>query len=113
MPRPWWPPCRSGVEADRLEAEGYGSQHPVASNATPEGRGPEPPHGLRVLDKGDGEADDLLNELAGDTGSGDVLDTAQAQADFAKQNPLFAVMRPAVFQATSGGYNLGQGAGGR
>ena len=82
-----------GVEADRLEAEGYGSQHPVASNATPEGRAQNRRMALRVLDKGDGEADDLLNELAGDTGSGDVLDTAQAQADFAKQNPLFAVMR--------------------
>ena len=98
-----------GVEADRLEAEGYGSQHPVASNATPEGRAQNRRMALRVLDKGDGEADDLLNELAGDTGSGDVLDTAQAQADFAKQNPLFAVMRPAVFQATSGGYNLAKG----
>lgn len=27
-----------GIAADRLEAEGYGDQHPVADNATPEGR---------------------------------------------------------------------------
>ena len=26
-----------GVEADRLEAEGYGSQHPIAGNDTPKG----------------------------------------------------------------------------
>ena len=27
-----------GVTADRLEAEGYGDQHPIADNSTPEGR---------------------------------------------------------------------------
>jgi K(+)-stimulated pyrophosphate-energized sodium pump len=27
-----------GVAADRMEAEGYGAQHPIASNDTEEGR---------------------------------------------------------------------------
>ncbi len=27
-----------GVAVDRLEAEGYGDQHPIADNSTPEGR---------------------------------------------------------------------------
>ena len=28
----------NGIAADRLEAEGYGDQHPIADNSTPDGR---------------------------------------------------------------------------
>jgi OmpA-OmpF porin, OOP family len=40
-----------GVGAARLEAEGYGSQHPVADNATEEGRARNRRVALRALTK--------------------------------------------------------------
>lgn len=40
-----------GVAADRLEAEGYGQQHPVADNATAEGRAHNRRIALRVIAK--------------------------------------------------------------
>lgn len=40
-----------GVEADRLDAEGYGSEHPVASNDTPEGRQQNRRIDVRVTEK--------------------------------------------------------------
>jgi K(+)-stimulated pyrophosphate-energized sodium pump len=40
-----------GVEADRVEAEGYGEQHPVADNATEEGRARNRRIALRITGK--------------------------------------------------------------
>jgi outer membrane protein OmpA-like peptidoglycan-associated protein len=40
-----------GVSADRLEAEGYGSEHPIASNETPEGRAQNRRIDIRVTEK--------------------------------------------------------------
>jgi len=40
-----------GIEAGRIEAEGYGSAHPVASNDTPEGRQQNRRIDIRVLAK--------------------------------------------------------------
>ena len=40
-----------GIEAGRLEAEGYGDQHPVASNDTEEGRAQNRRIALRVMEK--------------------------------------------------------------
>lgn len=40
-----------GVDPDRIEAEGYGSQHPVASNDTEEGREQNRRIALRVTEK--------------------------------------------------------------
>ncbi|HUH33716.1 MAG TPA: OmpA family protein [Daejeonella sp.] len=40
-----------GVAADRLEAEGYGSEHPIASNETPEGRAQNRRIDIRVTEK--------------------------------------------------------------
>ncbi len=42
---------RLGVAADRLEAEGYGQQHPVADNSTEEGRAQNRRISLRVTAK--------------------------------------------------------------
>lgn len=42
---------RMGVAANRLEAEGYGSQHPVADNGTPEGRASNRRVAIRALSK--------------------------------------------------------------
>ncbi|MBM4208822.1 MAG: OmpA family protein [Gammaproteobacteria bacterium] len=39
------------IKADRIEAEGYGSDHPVASNDTPEGRQQNRRIDVRVLEK--------------------------------------------------------------
>ncbi|MBB2148687.1 OmpA family protein [Pedobacter sp. LMG 31462] len=40
-----------GVDQKRLEAEGYGPEHPVASNATPEGRAQNRRIDIRVTEK--------------------------------------------------------------
>jgi outer membrane protein OmpA-like peptidoglycan-associated protein len=40
-----------GVDASRLSAEGYGDQHPVADNSTPEGRQQNRRVDIRVTDK--------------------------------------------------------------
>jgi len=40
-----------GVDAKRLEAEGYGSEHPIASNDTPEGRAQNRRIDIRVMQK--------------------------------------------------------------
>ncbi len=42
---------KGGIAADRLEAEGYGDQHPVGDNATPEGRAMNRRIALRVTAK--------------------------------------------------------------
>jgi len=42
---------KKGVAADRLTAEGYGDQHPIADNATPEGRAMNRRIALRVTAK--------------------------------------------------------------
>lgn len=39
------------IKGDRIEAEGYGSDHPVASNDTPEGRQKNRRIDVRVLEK--------------------------------------------------------------
>jgi outer membrane protein OmpA-like peptidoglycan-associated protein len=41
----------NGIEPDRLEAEGYGSAHPVADNSTKEGRAKNRRISLRVTEK--------------------------------------------------------------
>ena len=40
-----------GIDAGRIEDEGYGSAHPVASNDTPEGRQQNRRIDIRVLAK--------------------------------------------------------------
>ncbi|MBL8003118.1 MAG: protein translocase subunit SecD [Flavobacteriales bacterium] len=92
-----------GVAAERLEAEGYGSQHPVASNATEEGRAKNRRMALRVLEVGSAAAtaakpdttkiDSLADDLAADSAE---TDTAKLRADYAKNNPLFMVLQPNV-----------------
>ncbi len=52
-------------------------------------------------------ADSDTTDLAADTTG---VDTTEAAAEFAKKNPLFAVMRPSVFQGQGGGYQLAKGA---
>lgn len=42
---------QQGVSPERLTAEGYGSQHPVADNATPEGRARNRRISMRVTEK--------------------------------------------------------------
>jgi outer membrane protein OmpA-like peptidoglycan-associated protein len=44
---------RLGVSSDRLQAEGYGAQHPVADNSTEEGRAKNRRTAIRVTDKPD------------------------------------------------------------
>ncbi|MBV6405446.1 MAG: protein translocase subunit SecD [Flavobacteriales bacterium] len=112
---------RKGIAKGRLEAEGYGAQHPVASNATPEGRAKNRRMALRVLETGavatttDSTAtdttagEDLLEALRADSDSA-ATDTAGARADFQKENPLFAVLTPSVFGTQAGGYQLAKGA---
>lgn len=92
---------KKGVAADRLEGEGYGSQHPVASNATEEGRAKNRRMALRVTSLGDSAA--LAESAASDTSAseGDTLDadgelTEEEKLEARKANPLFSVMRPSV-----------------
>ena len=40
-----------GITADRLEAEGYGDQHPIADNSTPEGRARNRRVAIRVISR--------------------------------------------------------------
>ena len=40
-----------GIAASRLEAEGYGQAHPVADNATPEGRATNRRVALRLTER--------------------------------------------------------------
>lgn len=42
---------QAGIKMDRLSAEGYGEQHPVADNATDEGRAKNRRISLRVIEK--------------------------------------------------------------
>ncbi len=95
-----------GVEADRLDGEGYGSQFPVASNDTEEGRAKNRRMALRVSDLGTTDTADtaVLDSLATDSLANDTLNAQ----DFAKENPLFAVLTPSLVQAQSG-FNLARG----
>ena len=100
-----------GVAADRLAGEGYGSQFPVASNDTEEGRAKNRRMALRVSDLGTIDTTDTAaaDSLATDTLATDSLsgDTLNPQ-DFAKENPLFAVLTPSLVQAQNG-FNLARG----
>ncbi|MBL7939026.1 MAG: protein translocase subunit SecD [Flavobacteriales bacterium] len=106
-----------GVGSDRLEAEGYGSQHPVASNDTEEGRAQNRRMALRVIENGD-EPVAAVADTANASADTSASDTATAEADtsaaspekFAKENPLFAVLTPSVIQGQGGGFNLAKGA---
>ncbi|MCC6400464.1 MAG: protein translocase subunit SecD [Flavobacteriales bacterium] len=113
---------KKGVAKGRLEAEGYGSQYPVASNATEEGRAKNRRMALRVLEAGaaavaaaDSSAadsdsgEDLLQALSADSDSA-AVDTAAGRAEFQKENPLFAILTPSVFGTQAGGYQLSKGA---
>ncbi|HRF80883.1 MAG TPA: OmpA family protein, partial [Flavobacteriales bacterium] len=91
-----------GIAGDRLEAEGYGSQHAVASNDTEEGRAQNRRMALRVLSTG-------ADLAAADTTAADTADLEEQQKDFAKENPLFAVLTPNVVAGQGGGFNLGTG----
>lgn len=95
------------IAADRLEAEGYGSQHPVASNATEEGRAQNRRMALRVIDTGSGTvAEDAVaandtttkdNTVVGDTTAQDTANkelTEAERAELRRKNPLFAVFQP-------------------
>ncbi|TCC97888.1 OmpA family protein [Pedobacter hiemivivus] len=42
---------KMGVDAKRLDAEGYGAEHPIASNETPEGRAQNRRIDIRVMEK--------------------------------------------------------------
>lgn len=94
-----------GIAADRLEAEGYGSQHPVASNATEEGRAQNRRMALRVIDTGSAAVSDAVasnDTLTKDSTAVDTtaLDTANKEmseaerAELRRKNPLFAVFQP-------------------
>lgn len=83
---------RKGVAADRLEAEGYGSLHPVATNTTEEGRAKNRRMALRVLAVGaaaNADADSLADALADtDTTQADTGDTEISRAESLKRSPL-------------------------
>lgn len=100
-----------GIAADRLESEGYGSQHPVASNETEEGRAQNRRMALRVLATGaETAAVADTNAVANDTlAAADSTAADTAQKDFAKENPLFNVLTPNVVAGQGGGFNLGTG----
>ena len=106
-----------GVSSDRLEAEGYGSQNAVAPNDTEEGRAQNRRMALRVIETGEeavAAAADTANAigdtLASDTSTAEADTTTASQEDFAKENPLFAVLTPSVVQGQGGGFNLAKGA---
>jgi len=101
-----------GIASDRLEAEGYGSQYAVASNDTEEGRGQNRRMALRVISNGDDAvaANGAADTTALDTAAAVSDTTAASQEDFAKENPLFAVLTPSVVQGQGGGFNLAKGA---
>jgi SecD/SecF fusion protein len=105
-----------GVGADRLDGEGYGSQYPVAPNDTEEGRAKNRRMALRVMETGN-EATAQADSTATDSLATDSLATADSTAadslnpeDFAKENPLFAVLTPSLVQGQGGGFNLAKGA---
>jgi len=107
-----------GVAGDRLEAEGYGSQFPVASNDTDEGRAQNRRMALRVMDSVEdatAATTDTANTTAdtlavNDTTASDTAAKAASQEDFAKENPLFAVLTPNVVAGRGGGFDLSKGA---
>ncbi len=81
-----------------------------------------PDDGTTATDEGVATNDTIPDDLAvvdtmssgsdGDTIPAEadlVADDIQAESDYAKRNPLFAVLTPAVFQTQSGGFNLMQG----
>jgi SecD/SecF fusion protein len=86
-----------GIATDRLEAEGYGSEHPVASNDTEEGRAANRRMALRVLDLGT-EANALAaakaDSLAADTTKAFDEMSEEEKAEARRKNPLFAVFQP-------------------
>jgi SecD/SecF fusion protein len=53
--------------------------------------------------------EDPLRRLSADSDSTAEVDTASMQLDFARKNPLFAVLTPAVFAGQDGGYRLVNG----
>ncbi len=89
-----------GIAAERVEAEGYGPQHPVASNATEEGRAKNRRMALRVIETAAALAADTtaVDTLAvADTAKTDTSKTEMTEAERAelrRKNPLFAVFQP-------------------
>lgn len=82
---------RKGVIATRLEAEGYGSKHPVASNATEEGRARNRRMALRVLENGATATnpDSLADALAtADSAAADTANEEISLAESLKRSPL-------------------------
>ena len=84
-----------GIAADRLEAEGYGSENPVASNDTPEGKAQNRRMALRVASLGDDVADAATaktDSTSADTANKELSDAERAE--LLRKNPLFAVLQP-------------------
>lgn len=81
-----------GVAGDRLEAEGYGSQHPVADNATAEGRAQNRRMALRVLATGADTATAVTDSAEVDTTNAEM--TEAERAELLRKNPLFALLQP-------------------
>ncbi|MBL7952815.1 MAG: protein translocase subunit SecD [Flavobacteriales bacterium] len=84
-----------GVAADRLEAEGYGSDHAVATNDTEEGRAQNRRMALRVIENGV----DSATFAAADTTQADTTKafedmSEEEKAEMRRKNPLFAVFSP-------------------
>lgn len=84
-----------GIAAERLEAEGYGSDHAVAPNDTEEGRAQNRRMALRVIENGV----DSATYAAADTTKADTAkafeDMTEAEkAEMRRKNPLFAVFSP-------------------
>jgi SecD/SecF fusion protein len=97
-----------GVAAERLEAEGYGPQHPVASNDTEEGRAQNRRMALRVITNGVDSA--ALTADSTEVDPDTSATASQTPEEFAKENPLFAVLTPSLVQSQGGGFNLAKGA---
>jgi len=87
-----------GIAADRLDAEGYGSQHPVATNDTPEGQAQNRRMALRVASLGDDVvAEGDSTTAAADSTLADTTDTElseEERAELLRKNPLFALLQP-------------------
>lgn len=84
-----------GVAADRLEAEGYGPEHPVASNDTDEGRAQNRRMALRVMENGvDSAAATAADTAKTDTTKAFEDMTEEEQAEVRRKNPLFALFTP-------------------
>ncbi|MFT3883884.1 MAG: protein translocase subunit SecD [Flavobacteriales bacterium] len=101
-----------GVATGRLEAEGYGSQHPVASNATAEGRAKNRRMALRVLatdpsaeTAGKSKADSLADAALADTTAADSTKPEMTEAERLAKNPLLGRLVPNM----TGDGRLGRG----